>query len=338
MDGFTPPLPELSMISRALVTGAGGFIGSHLVEALVRSGTRVRAFVHYNSGGRRGQLDDLPDDIVAAVEVIAGDVSDPGCLQAAVQGCDTVFHLAALIGIPYSYRAPQSYVTTNVNGTLAVLEACRGAGVTRLVHTSTSEVYGSPESVPIAETHRLRPQSPYAATKAAADLLALSFHASFGLPVVVVRPFYTYGPRQSARAVIPTVITQALAGGRIRLGATNTVRDFLFVEDTVRAFIAAATRHDVEGQVIQVGTGIGTPIDAIVTAVGEILGRSLEVEPDPQRLRPSSSEIDRLVCDAALAQRLLGWRPAVDLPTGLGRTVAWIRNHAARFRPEVYAV
>ena len=179
------------MISHALVTGAGGFIGSHLVAALVRSGTRVRALVHYNSAGRRGQLDDLPGDVVEAVEIIAGDVTDPGCVEAAVRGCDTVFHLAALIGIPYSYRAPQSYVATNVAGTLAVLEACRAAGVARLVHTSTSEVYGSPESVPIAETHRLKPQSPYAATKAAADLLALSYHASFGLPVVVVRPFNT---------------------------------------------------------------------------------------------------------------------------------------------------
>ncbi len=326
------------MISRALVTGAGGFIGSHLVTALVRSGTRVRALVHYNAAGRRGQLDDLPADVVAAVEVVAGDVTDPGCVAAAVQGCDTVFHLAALIGIPYSYRAPQSYVATNVSGTLAVLEACRAVGVARLVHTSTSEVYGSPESVPITETHRLKPQSPYAATKAAADLLALSYHASFGLPVVVVRPFNTYGPRQSARAVIPTVIAQALATGRIKLGATDTLRDFLYVEDTARGFMAAATAAGVEGEVIQVGTGKGTPIHAIVTAVGEILGRPLDVESDHQRLRPAASEVDRLVCDPGRAGQRLGWSPTVDLATGLRHTIDWIRHHADRYRPEEYAV
>lgn len=326
------------MISRSLVTGAGGFIGSHLVAALVRSGARVRALVHYDSSGRRGQLDDLPAEVVAAVEVITGDVTDPGCVEAAVQGCDTVFHLAALIGIPYSYRAPHSYVATNVAGTLAVLEACRVAGVARLVHASTSEVYGSPESVPIAETHRLKPQSPYAATKAAADLLALSYHASFGLPVVVVRPFNTYGPRQSARAVIPTVITQALATDRIRLGTTDTVRDFLYVEDTARGFMAAATAAGGEGQVIQVGTGIGTPIHAVVAAVGEILGRPLVVEADLERLRPAASEVDRLVCNAERARRLLGWNPTVDLATGLQHTVDWVRGHADRYRPEEYAV
>lgn len=326
------------MTPRALVTGAGGFIGSHLVDALVRSGTRVRALVHYNSAGRRGQLDDLPADVVAEVDVVAGDVTDPGCVQAAVAGCETVFHLAALIGIPYSYRAPQSYVATNIDGTLAVLEACRAAGVARLVHTSTSEVYGSPESVPITETHRLKPQSPYAATKAAADLLALSYHASFGLPVVVVRPFNTYGPRQSARAVIPTVITQALDAGRIRLGSTDTLRDFLFVEDTARGFIAAATAAGVEGEVIQVGTGTGTPIHAMVATVGEILGRQLVVEADPNRIRPAASEVDRLVCDAGRAGRVLDWRPTVDLAAGLRRTIAWIRDHADRYRPEEYAV
>jgi NAD dependent epimerase/dehydratase len=326
------------MITRALVTGAGGFIGSHLVEALVRSGTRVRALVHYNSAGRRGQLDDLPADVVAAVEIVAGDVTDPGCVEASVEGCDTVFHLAALIGIPYSYRAPQSYVATNIAGTVAVLEACRAAGVARLVHTSTSEVYGSPESVPIAETHRLKPQSPYAATKAAADLVALSYHASFDLPVVVVRPFNTYGPRQSARAVIPTVITQALATGRIRLGATDTLRDFLYVEDTARGFMGAATAAGIEGEVIQVGTGTGTPIHGVVAAVGEILGRPLVVETDRERIRPPASEVDRLVCDAGRARQLLGWSPSIDLATGLARTIDWIRGHADRYRPEEYAV
>ena len=322
----------------ALVTGAGGFIGSHLVETLVRDGARVRALVRYNSAGSRGWLDDLPAEIGTSVEVVAGDVTDPGCMQAAVQGCDTVFHLAALIGIPYSYRAPHSYIDTNITGTLTVLEACRAAGVARLVHTSTSEVYGSPEIVPIAETHRLKPQSPYAATKAAADLVAQSYHATFGLPVVVVRPFNTYGPRQSARAVIPTVITQALAMGRVRLGATDTLRDFLFVADTARGFLAAARAPGVEGEVIQLGTGTATSVDALVSVVADLLGRPLTVESDPQRLRPVTSEVDRLVCDAARARRLLEWAPQVDLVAGLGRTIDWIRRHADRYRPEEYAV
>ena len=326
------------MTMHALVTGAGGFIGSHLVETLVRDGAEVRALVHYNSAGSRGWLDELPAEIMAAVDVVAGDVTDPGCVGAAVQGCDTVFHLAALIGIPYSYRAPHSYVATNIDGTLAVLEACRAAGIARLVHTSTSEVYGSPEVVPIAETHRLKPQSPYAATKAAADLLAQSYHAAFGLPVVVVRPFNTYGPRQSARAVIPTVITQALATGRVRLGATDTLRDFLFVADTARGFLAAARAPGVEGEVIQVGTGTATSIHALVATVADLLGRPLTVESDPQRLRPVASEVERLVCDAARARRLLGWAPTVELSAGLGRTIDWISSHADRYRPAEYAV
>ncbi|MEX0688965.1 MAG: GDP-mannose 4,6-dehydratase [Pirellulales bacterium] len=326
------------MTAPALVTGAGGFIGSHLVDTLVRAGTRVRALVHYNSAGRRGQLDDLPPDVLDHVEVIAGEIADPACVQAAVRGCGRVFHLAALIGIPYSYRAPQSYVRTNVDGTLNVLEACRAAGVERLVHTSTSEVYGSPESVPIDESHRLKPQSPYAATKAAADFLALSYQASFGIPVVVVRPFNTYGPRQSARAVIPTVITQALATGRVRLGATDTLRDFLFVADTARGFLAAGAAPGIEGMVIHLGTGVGTPIHQIVAAVAGMLGRRLEVESDPGRIRPPASEVDRLVCSAERARRLLGWVPEIDLPTGLARTLEWIRAHSARYRPQEYAV
>ena len=325
------------MTDRVLVTGAGGFIGSHLVEALVRAGAAVRALVHYNSAGRRGHLDDLPTDVHAAVEVVPADVSDAGSVRRAVHGCRRVFHLAALIGIPYSYRAPESYVRVNVDGMLAVLEACRAEGVERLVHTSTSEVYGSPESVPIAETHRLRPQSPYAATKSAADMLAVAYHASFGLPVTVVRPFNTYGPRQSARAVIPTVIVQALRGDAVVLGATETVRDFLFVDDTVRGFLAAAERG-APGEILNLGTGTGTPIAAVVEHVGTILGRRLHVTADPARLRPAASEVDRLVCDASRARGSLHWTPTVDLATGLARTVAWIRDHAAHYRPEEYAV
>jgi dTDP-glucose 4,6-dehydratase len=326
------------MTMHALVTGAGGFIGSHVVEALVRAGTRVRALVHYNSAGRRGHLDDLPAEVLASVEIIAGDIADTACVHTAVQGCDQVFHLAALIGIPYSYRAAESYVRTNVSGTLNVLEACRAAKVARLVHTSTSEVYGSPESVPIDELHRIKPQSPYAATKASADLLALSYRASFGLPVVVVRPFNTYGPRQSARAVIPTIITQALATGCIRLGSTDTLRDFLFVEDTAAGFLAAARGSQAEGEVIQLGTGTATSIQGIVDAIGAILGKSLTVETDLDRIRPPASEVDRLLCNPEKAKHLLGWSPRVDLAEGLTRTITWIRRHADRYRPQEYAV
>ncbi len=337
--GPFPARAQLStMTPQVLVTGAGGFIGSHLVESLVRAGTRVRAFVHYNSAGRRGHLDDVPRDILANVEIVSGDIADRSCVEAAVRGSDHVFHLAALIGIPYSYRAAESYVRTNIDGTLNILEACRAAGVSRLVHTSTSEVYGSPESVPIDESHKLKPQSPYAATKAAADLLALSYRASFELPVVVVRPFNTYGPRQSARAVIPTIITQALATGRIRLGSTDTIRDFLFVADTAAGFRAASTAPDVEGSVIQLGTGTGTPIHAIVDTAATILGQTLDVEADEHRVRPVASEVDRLVCCADRAKRLLGWTPEVNLTTGLTRTIEWIRRHADRYRPEEYAV
>jgi NAD dependent epimerase/dehydratase len=326
------------MTRTVLVTGAGGFIGSHLVEALVRAGVRVRALVHYNSAGRRGHLDDLPRDVRDAVDVLAGDIADAACVRAAVRGCGQVYHLAALIGIPYSYRAPQSYVRTNIEGTLHVLDACRDAGVERLLHTSTSEVYGSPESIPIAESHRLQAQSPYAATKSAADMLALSYHASFRLPVTVIRPFNTYGPRQSARAVIPTIITQALATGRVMLGSTDTVRDFLFVEDTVRGYLAAAAAPGVEGAVIQLGTGIGTPIADVVRVVGDLLGQPLDVAADPQRIRPAASEVDRLVCNADLARRLLGWTAQTDLRTGLTRTIDWIRDHAGLYRTEEYSV
>lgn len=326
------------MTNVALVTGAGGFIGSHLVEALVHAGSRVRALVHYNSAGRRGHLDDLPADVLGAVEIVAGDVADSACVHAAVRGCDRVFHLAALIGIPYSYRAPESYVRTNVGGTLNVLEACRDAGVSRLIHTSTSEVYGSPQSIPIDEAHPLHPQSPYAATKSAADMLAVSYHATFGLPVTVIRPFNTYGPRQSARAVIPTVVLQAVTGRSVALGATDTVRDFLFVEDTARGFLMAAEARGVDGEVIQLGTGIGTPINRLVQQISGILGHDLKVVPDPRRTRPAASEVDRLVCCADRAQRLLGWRPRVDLATGLARTIDWIRDHVDRYRPGEYAV
>lgn len=323
---------------RVLVTGAGGFIGSHLTEALVQAGARTRALVHYNSRGDWGLLNQLDRDVRDAVEVVLGDVRDRTGVRKAVEGCEVVFHLAALITIPYSYHAPQSYVETNVIGTLNVLEACRDCGVARLVHTSTSEVYGTAQYTPIDERHPLHAQSPYAATKIGADQLAYSYFASFGTPVVIVRPFNTFGPRQSARAVIPTIIMQALAGGEIKLGSTSPVRDFLFVADTARGFMAAAEADNVCGEVINLGTGRGVTVAGVVEMVGARLDRKLTVRPADERQRPEKSEVYELVCSAAKAAERMGWRPEVGLDEGLARTIAWIDAHRDHYRPERYAI
>jgi NAD dependent epimerase/dehydratase len=321
-----------------LVTGAGGFIGSHLTEALVRAGARVRALVHYNSQGTWGHLDAAPADVLRELEVIVGDIRDADRVRQAVKSCGAVFHLAALIGIPYSYLAPQSYLQTNVEGTLNVMGACLEQGVERLVHTSTSEVYGTPQYVPIDEAHPLNAQSPYAATKVAADQLALSYHVSFDLNVVVVRPFNTYGPRQSARAVIPTIIAQAVAGEPIALGAADTVRDFLFVADNVRGYLAAAETANAAGEVVQLGTGAAVSIGRVVEMVGQIVGRKLQINTDAKRQRPAKSEVRQLVCLPAKARALLNWEPQVDLETGLRMTVDWINAHQGDYRVGHYAV
>ncbi|MCE9553381.1 MAG: SDR family NAD(P)-dependent oxidoreductase [Planctomycetes bacterium] len=321
-----------------LVTGAGGFIGSHLTEALVRAGARTRALVNYNSRGTWGHLDSLHEEVRSQIEVIVGDVRDAGRVRQAVASCEVVFHLAALIGIPYSYRAAQSYLQTNVEGTLNVLSACLESGVERLIHTSTSEVYGTPQYTPIDEAHRLNAQSPYAATKLAADQLALSFHASFDLPVVVVRPFNTYGPRQSARGVIPTIIAQALAGGPITLGSTDTVRDFLFVSDNVRGYLAASEAADGCGEVVQLGTGTGTSIAEVVELVGRIVGRPLEITTSADRRRPEKSEVRTLICCPGKALKLLNWQPQVNLESGLRQTCQWIDAHRDDYRRDHYAV
>lgn len=322
---------------RVLVTGAGGFVGSHLTEALVRSGARTRALVNYHSQGSHGYLDQMAGDVLDEVEIISGDIRDFQRVRQAVDACDIVFHLAALIGIPYSNLAPASYVQVNVEGTLHVLTACREAGVANLVHTSTSEVYGTPQHVPIEETHRLHAQSPYAATKIAADQLALSFHAAYDVPVTIVRPFNTYGPRQSARAVIPTIIAQALCGGSIRLGNTDTVRDFLYVSDSVEGYLAAA-RSPAAGQVVQLGTGTGVSISDVVDRVASIVGRELEVVCDLQRRRSDSSEVRQLICCADKACALLGWRPRIDLDQGLRRTIEWIEAHQTEYRVSQYCI
>lgn len=332
-------------MKRVLVTGADGFIGSHLVEALVRRGVEVRAFVLYNSFNSWGWLDQCAEEVRGKFEVFAGDVRDPNGVRTATQGCDTVLHLAALIAIPFSYHSPDSYVDTNIRGTLNVLQAARDLGVSRVVHTSTSEVYGTARTVPIREDHPLQGQSPYSATKIAADQLAYSFHCAFRTPVTILRPFNTYGPRQSARAVIPTIITQLAAGlTRLRLGATRPTRDFTHVSDTVSGFIAAATAPGVEGEVINLGTGHEISIGDLALLIGEVMGTTIAIETDEARLRPAASEVERLCSDNASARGKLGWSPLLGgtegLRRGLSDTVEWFRRpeNLRRYKPDMYNV
>ena len=321
---------------QVLVTGAGGFIASHLVETLVREGARVRAFVRYNSRGDPGLLNLLDADVKAQVEVVAGDLRDPDAVQSAVQGMSTVFHLGALIAIPYSYLHPVEVVETNVIGTLNVLMAARAHGVERLVHTSTSEVYGTARRVPMDETHPLQGQSPYSASKIGADKLAESFYCAYSLPVVTVRPFNTYGPRQSARAVIPTIISQALSRDEIRLGSLDTKRDFTYVSDTVNGFLCAAKTPGVEGEVFNLGTGSEVSVGELVERVLRLLGKDLPVVQEDQRKRPEKSEVMRLLSDNTRARERLGWQPLVGLDEGLGQVIDWIRGHSGFFSPGQY--
>ena len=321
---------------RVLVTGAGGFIGSHLVERLVQLGARARALVHYRAQGTWGWLEHSA--YRNEIEACAGDLMDRDCVSRAVKDQEVVFHLGALIAIPYSYDAPLSYVRTNVEGTLNVLQAVRQWGVERLIHTSTSEVYGTAKRVPIAEDHPLQGQSPYAASKIAADKLVEAFHLSFGLPVVTVRPFNTYGPRQSARAVIPTIITQCLEGSRVRLGNVDPTRDMNFVSNTVEGFVQAAVAVGALGHTVNLGSGREITIRDLVLLIGTLLGKTVEIMTEEQRLRPPASEVDRLLADSTLAQRLLNWTPAVSLEEGLGMTIEWITKHPEYYRSEHYAV
>jgi dTDP-glucose 4,6-dehydratase len=321
---------------RVLVTGAAGFIGSHLAEELVRRGADVRAFVRYNSAGRWGWLDE--SELRDAFEVHAGDIRDPETLTAAMAGVEVVFHLAALIAIPYSYVTPLAYVRTNVEGTTNVLEAARAAGVRRVVHTSTSEVYGTARTVPISEAHPLQGQSPYSASKIGADKIAESFWGAYELPVVVLRPFNTYGPRQSARAVIPTIITQALAGRAVRLGALSPTRDLTLVTDTAAGFICAGEAPAAVGRTINLGVGSEISIGDLAKRIESLLGREIEIVSDEQRLRPAGSEVERLLSDNALARELLGWTPQASLDEGLELTIEWIARHLDRYRPGTYQV
>lgn len=324
---------------RVLVTGAGGFIGSHLVELLVRSGAHVRAMTHYNGRSDIGMLADVPPDVRDSIEIMPGDITDPFLVRRAVQSVDTVFHLAALIAIPYSYRAPASYVATNVTGTLNVLEAVRDLEIPRMVHTSTSEIYGTARYTPIDEQHPPQPQSPYAAAKLSGDYLAESFHRTFGTPVAIIRPFNTYGPRQSARAVIPTIAAQLVAGKRtISLGDLRPVRDLTYVTDTARGFLAVATTDACIGKVTNIGNGKGITIGDLARLLGEVAGRDdFEIVEDPQRLRPPTSEVFELIADTSRARELFGWQPQVSLREGLAKVVAYVRENLHRFDVDRYA-
>jgi NAD dependent epimerase/dehydratase len=321
---------------RVLVTGADGFIGSHLAERLVAEGARVRALVYYNAFGHWGWLDGA--DGRHDMEVALGDITDIECVRGLVAECEVVFHLAALIAIPYSYRAPRSYVRTNVEGTLNVLQAAREAGVARVVHTSTSEVYGTARSVPIAEDHPLQGQSPYAASKIAADKMAEAFHLSFGLPVVTLRPFNTFGPRQSARAVVPTIVSQALRGERVRLGNLHPTRDLTYVADTVDGFVRAGAASGIEGRTVNLGTGREIGIGDLAALIGERIGAPLDIATEAARERPPASEVERLLADNRLAGELLGWCPETSLERGLDRTIEWVRANLDRYRAGAYVV
>jgi dTDP-glucose 4,6-dehydratase len=321
---------------RVLVTGAGGFIGSHLAERLVQLGARTRALVRYRSNGSRGWLSQSPH--AEEIEVLAGDVCDRDSLARAMDGVEVVFHLAAFIAIPYSYQVQHSFVRTNVEGTLNALQAARGAGVKRFIHTSTSEVYGTARYVPIDEAHPLQTQSPYAATKAGADKLVESFGKSFDLPVVTLRPFNTYGPRQSERAIVPTIIAQCLAGRRLRLGDLRPTRDMNYVSDTVEGFVRAAVSDRAVGRTINLGSGREISIGDLARTIAGLLGVAAEIEQDDERLRPAGSEVGRLLADATLAREALGWQSTVSLDEGLRRTIEWMREHLDAYRPGVYAV
>ena len=308
-----------------LVTGAAGFIGSHLAERLVELGARTRALVHYRSDNSSGWLD--ASACKDQIEIVAGDVRDSESVAQAMRGVSVVFHLAALIGIPYSYHAPISYVRTNVEGTLNILNAARNLGAERVVHTSTSEVYGTARYLPIDERHPLQGQSPYAATKIGADKLAEAFFLSFGVPVVTLRPFNTFGPRQSARAIIPTIITQCLNGGAVRLGNMHPTRDFNYVADTVEGFLLAAAVPAALGRTIHVGSGREISMLDLANMIGALTNRSVVIEKQEERVRPEGSEVTQLLADSALARELLGWEPSVSLEDGLRLTIEWIRKH-----------
>jgi len=324
-------------MGKILVTGAGGFIGSHLTEELVRQGEEIRAFVRYNSRDDRGLLEELPKEIRNQMEVVMGDLKDPDGVKKAVKGCSKIFHLGALIAIPYSYVHPFDFIQTNVIGTANLLNACLEiSSVEKIVHTSSSEVYGTAHYTPIDEKHPLQAQSPYAASKIAADKLAESYYLSFNLPIATIRPFNTFGPRQSLRAVIPTIISQALEGKRIKLGNTTPRRDFLFVRDTVRGFIALGKCEEAIGKAVNVGVGKDISIEEVMKKILGLMGKEGQVEIEDRRIRPEKSEVLQLLSDTRLAQALFGWTPRYSLEDGLRETIEWYRQNLSRFKVGSY--
>jgi NAD dependent epimerase/dehydratase len=323
---------------QVFVTGAGGFIGSHLVERLVEIGAKVRALVHYNSRNSWGLIEKLSDDIKKEIEIISGDIQDPFAMQKAIKGCDFVFHLAALIAIPYSYKAPMSYVDVNVKGTLNIMQNCLSEKVSKIVHTSTSETYGTAIYSPIDEQHPLQGQSPYSASKIGADKIAESFWLSFELPVATIRPFNTYGPRQSARAVIPTIITQSFVGNEISLGALSPIRDLNFVKDTVNGFIHIAEADNSVGEVINIGFGQGITIGELANKIMMLLNKKITIRCDDKRIRPEKSEVMKLICNNQKARDLTGWQPQYSLDQGLEETIEFIRNNLEMYKTDLYTV
>lgn len=321
-----------------LVTGAGGFIGSHLTEKLVDLNANVKAFVRYNSRNNWGLLELLPKEKLDQIEVIMGDIRDFNAVMRAMEDVDIVFHLASLIAIPYSYVHPREVVETNVLGTLNVLMAANENGVKRFVHTSTSEVYGTAKYVPIDENHPLQGQSPYSASKIGADELARSFYCSFNLPVAIIRPFNTYGPRQSARAVIPTIITQALTSDKVYLGNLYPTRDYTYIDDTIRAFIMIAECKNAVGEVVNIGSNFEISIGDLAKKIISIIGKDVKIVIDPRRVRPERSEVERLRCDNTKAKRLLGWEPKITLDEGLKRTIEWIKENIHMYKPYIYNI
>ncbi len=324
-----------------LVTGSGGFIGSHLVEELVRMNCQVKAFVHYNSFNRWGWLDSLPKEMMTHIDVFSGDIRDPNGMLEAMKGAEVVFHLAALIGIPYSYHSPDVYVDTNVRGTLNVMQAARQLGVKKVLHTSTSEVYGTAQFVPITEEHPINPQSPYAATKAGADFLALTFYRSFGTPVTVVRPFNSYGPRQSARAIIPTIITQILSGKtKLSLGSLTPTRDLNFVRDTAMGFIKAGESDLALGEVVNLGSNYEISIGDLVNKIALLMDTEITIESADERKRPEKSEVERLWAENRKAFELLNWSPRYTLDQGLEETISWFREpgNLALYKADIYNI
>jgi NAD dependent epimerase/dehydratase len=321
---------------RVMVTGAGGFIGSHLIDELLSRGAEVTAFVHYNARNDWGMLEGRYDDKTPHLTVIAGDVTDSLFVKKAVYDMNVVFHLAALIGIPYSYAAPESYVNTNVKGTLNVIQACLDTGVDRVVHTSTSEVYGTAKYIPIDENHPLQGQSPYSASKIGADKIAESFYCSFGLPVTTIRPFNTFGPRQSSRAVIPTIITQALTSNTVKLGALSPVRDLTYVADTIQGFIKLAESKKTVGKTINIGSGDGVTIGELANLIIKRVNPKARIVCEEKRVRPEKSEVRQLLCDNRCAKELAGWEPKYTLEDGLSLTIDWMKEHITSYKSGVY--